>query len=55
MVKKIMENPPHDGWLDGVPVVADASIGFNWGELSKDMKSLDDIPKVLKEMYKQAA
>jgi len=53
-VKRIMENPPHDGWLDGVPVVADCSIGKNWGQL-KDVKKLSELPVIVEEVWKQAA
>lgn len=54
MAKKIMESPPHDGWLDGVPVVADISLGLNWGQL-KDAKSTDEIPNIVEELYAKAA
>lgn len=54
MVKKIMQNPPHDGWLEGVPVVADLSIGRNWGQL-RDAKAVEDVPKIVEELFAQAA
>lgn len=53
MAKQIMESPPHDGWLDGVPVVADVSIGKNWGKL-KDAKDLSEIPGIVEELKKAA-
>lgn len=50
MVKKIMQSPKHDGWLDGVPVVADADMGFSWGRL-KGIKCVEDIPKIREELW----
>lgn len=54
MAKKIMENPPHDGWIDGVPIVADASVGLNWGQ-QKDVKTVEELHIAVEELLAKAA
>lgn len=49
IMKKIMENPPHDGWLTGIIMKADAEVGINWAELKK-LKSVKDVEPKIQEL-----
>lgn len=46
MIKKIMEHPIASDWLDGVPMLAEADAGLNWGELTP-VKSEEDLMKLV--------
>ena len=48
MVKKIMSHPPNSAWLKGVPMVADAEVGLDWGTLTK-VESAEDLAKAVSD------
>lgn len=49
IMKKIMENPAHNGWLNGVVMKADAELGKSWGKLYK-LKKVEDIEPTLEKI-----